>query len=82
MVGAMIVAWKMQVFPKFQKKAGLQLLGILLIMLIGWFFINGRLDNHEISWRLFILIAWIYNLIIVWISLKPIKAVAKGLTID
>lgn len=82
MVGAMIVAWKMQVFPKFQKKAGLQLFGILLIMLIGWFFINGRLDNHEISWRLFILIAWIYNLIIVWISLKPIKAVAKGLTID
>ncbi len=82
MVGAMIVAWKMQVFPKFQKKAGLQLLGILLIMLVSWFFINGRLDNHEISWRLFLIIAWIYNLIIVWISLKPIKAVAKGLTID
>ena len=82
MVGAMIVAWKMQVFPKFQKKAGLQLLGILLVMLIIWFFINGRIDNHEISWRLFLIIAWIYNLIIVWISLKPIKAVAKGLTID
>jgi hypothetical protein len=51
-------------------------------MLIVGFFINGWLDNHEISWRLFLIIAWIYNLIIIWISLKPIKSVAKGLTID
>ena len=82
MVWAMIVAWKLKVFPKFQKKAWLELFGILVIMLISWFFINGRLDNHEISRRLFIIIAWIYNLIIVWISLKPLKSVAKGLTVD
>ena len=82
MVWAMIVAWKMKVFPKFQKKAWLQLLGILGIMLISGLFINNWLDSHEISWRLFLIIAWIYNLIIVWISLKPIKAVAKGLTVD
>ena len=82
MVGAMIVAWELKVFPKFQKKAWLQILWILWIMLIGWFFINWWLDNHEISWRLFLIIAGIYNLIIVWISIKPIKSVAKGLTID
>ena len=82
MVGAMIVAWNMKVFPKFQKKAWLQLLGILGIMLISGWFINGWLDNHEISWWMFLIIAWIYNLIIVWISLKPIKSVAKGLTVD
>ena len=82
MVGAMIVAWRMKVFPKFQKKAWLELLWILAIMFVGGFFINGWLDGHEISRRLFLIIAWIYNLIIVWISLKPIKAVAKGLTID
>ena len=82
MVWAMIVAWRMQVFPKFQKKAWFELLWILAIMLITWFFINGWLDNHEISWWLFLIIWWIYNLIIVWISLKPIKAIAKGLTID
>ena len=82
MVGAMIVARKLKVFPKFQKKAWLQILGILIIMLVSGFFINWWLDNHEISRRLFLIIAWIYNLIIVWISLKPIKAVAKGLTID
>jgi O-antigen/teichoic acid export membrane protein len=82
MVWAMIVAWKLKVFPKFQKKVWMQILWILLIMLISGFFINGRLDNHEISWRLFLIIAWIYNLIIIWISLKPIKSVAKGLTID
>ena len=82
MVGAMIVAWKMKVFPKFQKKAWMQILGILSLMLISGWFINGRLDNHEISWWLFLIIAWIFNLIIVWISLKPIKAVAKGLTVD
>jgi hypothetical protein len=57
-------------------------LWILAIMLVIWIFINGWLDNHEISWWLFLIIAWIYNLIIVWISLKPIKAVAKGLTVD
>jgi len=82
MVGAMIVAWNMKVFPKFQKKAWFQLLGILGIMLVSGLFINGWLDNHEISWWMFLIIAWIYNLIIVWISLKPIKAVAKGLTVD
>lgn len=82
MVGAMIVAWKMKVFPKFQKKAWMQILWILAIMLIIGIFINGWLDNHEISWWMFLVIAWIYNLIIVWISLKPIKAVAKGLTVD
>jgi len=82
MVGAMIVAWKMKVFPKFQKKAWLELLWILAIMLVSGFFINDWLEAHEINRRMFLIIAWIYNLIIVWISLKPIKAVAKGLTID
>ena len=82
MVGAMIVAWKLKVFPEFQKKVWLQLLWILVLMFVGGFFINGQLRDHEISWRLFLIIAWIYNLIIIWISLKPIKAVAKGLTID
>ncbi len=82
MVGAMIVAGKMKVFPKFQKKAGLELVGILILMLIGGIFINGWLNNHEIRWWMFLIIAWIYNLLILWISLKPIKAVAKGLTVD
>ena len=82
MVWAMIVAGKLKVFPKFQKKAGLQLLWILIIMLVGGFFINGWLNVHEIRWWMFLIIAGIYNLIILWVSLKPIKAVAKGLTID
>ena len=82
MVWAMIIAGKLKVFPKFQKKAWLQLLWILVVMLISWFFINSWLWNHEIKWRIFLIIAGIYNLIILWISLKPIKSVAKGLTID
>ena len=82
MVGAMVVAWKLKVYPQFNRKACWQLLWILLVMLASWFFINGWLDNHEINWWKFLIIAWIYNLIIVWISLKPIKSVAKGLTID
>ena len=82
MVWAMAVAWKLKVYPQFNRKACWQLLWILLVMLASWFFINGWLDNHEINWWKFLIIAWIYNLIIVWISLKPIKSVAKGLTID
>ena len=82
MVWAMIVAGRLKVFPKFQKKAWLQLLWILAVMLISWFFINNWLWDHEIKRRIFLIIAGIYNLIIIWISLKPIKAVAKGLTID
>ena len=82
MIGAMIVAWRMKVFPKFQKKSGTQLLWILIVMLVAWFFINSWLNNHEISWRLFLIIAWVYNLIVVGVSLKPIKSVAKGLTVD
>ncbi len=82
MVWAMAVAWKLKVYPKFNRKACVQLLLTLTIMIISWLFINSWLDNHEISRRLFLIIAWIYNLIIIWISLKPIKAVAKGLTID
>lgn len=82
MVWAMIVAGKLKVFPKFQKKSGLQLLWILAIMLITGIFINRWLWNHEIKRWIFLIIAGIYNLIILWISLKPIKSVAKGLTID
>ena len=82
MVWAMAVAWKLKIYPKFNRRACLQILWILLIMLVSGFFINSRLDSHEISWWMFLIIAWIYNLIIVWISLKPIKAVAKGLTVD
>ena len=82
MVWAMIVAGRLKVFPKFQKKAWLQLVGILILMLIGWFFINNWLSDHEIRWWMFLIIAGIYNLFIVWISFKPLKSVAKGLTID
>ena len=85
MVWAMVVAWKLKVFPKIQKKAWLQLLGILGIMLVSWFFINYWLDKRFSEWLgrwKFLIIALIYNLVIVWFSLKPIKAVAKGLTVD
>ena len=82
MVGAMMVAGKLKVFPKFQKKAVLQLVWILVIMWIIWIVIHGWLDSHEISWRMFLVIAAVYNLVILWISLKPIRAVAKGLTVD
>lgn len=82
MVWAMVVAWHQKVFPKFQNKVALMLMITLIIMAIWWFFINQRLNWHEISWWLFLIIAAIYNLIILWISLKPIKAVAKWLTID
>jgi hypothetical protein len=78
----MAVAWKLKVYPKFNRKACVELLWVLVIMLVWGFFINGWLNDHEISRRLFLIIAWIYNLIIVWISLKPIKYIAKGLTID
>ena len=85
MVGAMAVAWKLKVYPKFNRKACRQLLWILLIMLVSGFFINYGLDkwvpNGLGRWK-FLILAWVYNLITVWISLKPIKAVAKGLTID
>ena len=85
MVGAMAVAWKLKVYPKFNRNACRQLLWILLIMLVSGFFINYGLDkwvpNGLGRWK-FLILAWVYNLIIVWISLKPIKAVAKGLTID
>jgi len=82
MVWAMIVAWKLKVFPKFQSKVTFELLGILIFMLLSWVFINWWLDWHEIKWRMFLIIAWIYNLFFLWISLKPVKAVAKWLTVD
>ena len=82
MIWAMAVAWKLKVYPKFNRKACWQLLWVLIFMLVIGLFINGRLDNHEINWWMFLVVAWIFNLIIIWISLKPIKVVAKGLTID
>ena len=82
MVGAMLVARKLKSFPKFQKKVWFQLFWILIFMLIWWYFLNGWLNNNEISWRMFLIIAAVYNLFILWISLKPIKIIAKWLTID
>lgn len=82
MVWAMIVAWRLKVFPKFQNKVTFELLSILIVMLVCWVLINWWLDWHEIRWWMFLIIAWIYNLVFLWVSLKPIKAVAKWLTVD
>jgi len=82
MIWAMAVAWKLKVYPKFNRKASFQLLWVLIAMLVCGRFINDWLSWHEIGRWLFLIIAGIYNLIIIWISIRPIKSVAKGLTID
>ena len=82
MVWAMVVAWRLKVFPKFHKRAWLELIGTLLLMLIIGFFINWWLENNEISWCMFLIIACIYNFVILWISLKSIRVVARWLTVD
>ncbi len=82
MVGAMCVAGYHKVFPKIQKKVWLELLWIILLMFISGIFIHKYFITNDVSWWMFLIIAAIYNLVIVWISLKPIKSVAKGLTVD
>lgn len=82
MMWAMIVAWKLKVFPLFQTKNIVWLWTILWLMLFVWFFINKRMLIQPFSWMIFLWVAWIFNLLVLAISLKPIKSVAKWLTVD
>lgn len=78
---AILIAQKQKLLPILQKKIVLKLTLILLLAWILWGFIN-----HFLAWELnilkFIISALIFNLFIIFISLKPIKSIAKWLTID
>ena len=83
--------------PLFEKKPLLQLLGILVLFSFIWYFIHEYLiwargvGISLFSMQLgiwaremirFFIIAIIYNLILLWLSIPAIKKVAKGLTSD
>ena len=83
--------------PLFEKKPLLQLLGILVLFSFVWYFIHEYLiwargvGISLFSMQLgiwaremirFFIIAIIYNLILLWLSIPAIKKVAKGLTSD
>jgi len=79
---AIFIAGKQKLFPIIPKKAGLNLCTILIGAGIIGFFINQYLSTQELSILRFFLFALLFNAIIIGLSLKPLKKVAKGLTID
>jgi len=80
--GAMLIAWKHKLLPLIQKKTFWTLLGILVVAGGIGFGINRYLQGQENSLILFFGLAFIFNGLILLAAFKPIKTVAKGLTID
>jgi O-antigen/teichoic acid export membrane protein len=81
-VGAIIVAKKNHITPKIQQQSLWQLIGVFTIAGVVGFFINRYLAYQELHIVRFFLIALLFNGAIVLAILKPIKKIAKGLTID
>lgn len=80
--GAIFIAKKNNIMPKIQKKPFWQLLIVFIIAGITGFFINRYLVHQEINIIRFFIIALIFNGILILAIFKPIKKIAKGLTID
>ena len=77
---AIVVGLKNKIMPKPEKKPALIMIWILICSLFIGYFIHGYLLDKEFSYISFFLIAWIYNIIIVLISLPVVKKFARGLT--
>lgn len=81
-LGAIGLGIKKQLTPQLSKKVWFQLFGILVffaLMGVGiYYFFLGQWTNII----RFFLVAWVFNLLLVLTSLKPMKKVAKGLTND
>lgn len=80
--GAILMARKQKLTPLLQKTPFWKLTGILVCAGIIGFFINQYLTNQELNLIAFFLIALVFNGFIALASFKPIKQIAKGLTID
>jgi O-antigen/teichoic acid export membrane protein len=80
--GAMRIAHRRHLTPTVQKKPFRILLSILVIAGIIGFGINTFLSSQETNRLLFIVLVVLFNGLILLTSFKPIKQVAKGLTMD
>ncbi|MDD2536932.1 MAG: hypothetical protein PHU61_00335 [Candidatus Absconditabacteria bacterium] len=80
--GAILVAKKHKLLPTMQKKQSGILFTILLLAGIIGVFLKNYLESQELNFFLFIVIAVLFNGIILLAALKPIKQIAKGLTVE
>lgn len=78
--GAIIVGLKWKIMPKPEKKPLLFTSFILIWAIIIGYFIHWYLINKEFNYLSFFLIAWIYNIIIILVSLPFVKKFAHWLT--
>lgn len=79
MIGAIWMGGRKRVQPMFSRKKMWLLFAILALGGIGWYFINLYFV-HSFVW--FFVAAILLNACIVLLSFRPVKAIAKGLTVD
>lgn len=76
MTGAFVIALKHKVFPKIPRKHIIASIGVFWVFGVSWrYFIPA--DMH---WMIFLLIAGVFNLAILAVSLPIVKKTARGLT--
>ena len=80
--GAIFIAYRNKLIPTIQKKTFRLLISILFIAGIIGRGIHSYLSALEMNWLRFFAIAILFNGLILLASFKPIKKIAKGLTID
>jgi len=79
MIGAIWIGGRKKLQPIFSRKKMRLLLGILIVVSVGWYFIN-QYYIHSFLW--FFVVALVLNACIVLLSRRSIKAIAKGLTVE
>lgn len=79
MMGAIRIGKRKKVQPIFSLRKLLSLMGILVVAAGVWFFIDRYIVN---SFVLFFIVAILLNGLILLLSRRPIKAIAKWLTSD
>jgi O-antigen/teichoic acid export membrane protein len=80
--GAIFIAWRKKLLPTVQKQTFRMLMGILLVAAVVGVGINRYLASREIHLIVFLGLGLLFNGLIVLASLRPIKKVAKGLTVE
>lgn len=79
MLGAMRVAKRKKAQPIFAWKTGFKLLLPLAVMTIVGYLITSFCTVNVLR---FFVIAIPLNLLMIYFSLRPVKKIAKGLTVD
>ncbi len=79
MIGAIWVGGRQKMQPIFSRGKLILLLGIIVIIGLGWYAVTSYFVHSFVT---FFIVAIVLNAVLVWLSRRPVKSIAKWLTVD